>query len=90
MPVGFGLFALQLTLNLFEVLLTPAENSRRREYALMDPLVLGLLVATVTILILFSGISVANGLLVVSAIFLLTFDGFPVIGVNSRGIVWEA
>ena len=42
----------------------------------MDPLVLGLLVATVTILILFSGISVANGLLVVSAIFLLTFDGF--------------
>ena len=42
----------------------------------MDPLVLGLLVATITILILFSGISVANGLLVVSAIFLLTFDGF--------------
>ena len=42
----------------------------------MDPLVLGLLVATTTIFILFSGISVANGLLVVSAIFLLAFDGF--------------
>ena len=42
----------------------------------MDPLVLGLLVAATTIFILFSGISVANGLLVVSAIFLLVFDGF--------------
>ena len=42
----------------------------------MDPLVLGLLVAATTIFILFSGISVANGLLVVSAIFLLAFDGF--------------
>ena len=41
----------------------------------MDPLVLGLIVACVTILILFSGVAVANGLLIVSAIFLLAFDG---------------
>ena len=41
----------------------------------MDPLVLGLIVAIVTILILFSGVAVANGLLIVSAIFLLAFDG---------------
>ncbi len=41
----------------------------------MDPLVLGLLVAFVTIAVLFSGISVANGLLVISAGFLLVFDG---------------
>ena len=36
----------------------------------MDPLVLGLLVAFVTIAVLFSGISVANGLLEISAGFL--------------------
>ncbi|MFK5986440.1 MAG: TRAP transporter large permease [Pseudomonadota bacterium] len=41
----------------------------------MDPLLLGALVAIVTILVLFSGIAIANGLLVVSAIFLLIFDG---------------
>ena len=41
----------------------------------MDPLVLGIFVAAATILVLFSGISVANGLLVVSAGFLLAFDG---------------
>ena len=41
----------------------------------MDPLVLGLLVAFVTVAVLFSGISVANGLLVISAGFLLAFDG---------------
>ncbi len=41
----------------------------------MDPLVLGGLVALLTILVLFSGVSVANGLLIVSAGFLLTFDG---------------
>lgn len=41
----------------------------------MDPLVLGVLVAAVTVMILFSGISVANGLLVTAAIFLLAFDG---------------
>ena len=41
----------------------------------MDPLVLGLLVAFVTIAVLFSGITVANGLLVISAGFLLAFDG---------------
>ena len=41
----------------------------------MDPLVLGLLVAFVTIAVLFSGITIANGLLVISAGFLLAFDG---------------
>jgi C4-dicarboxylate transporter DctM subunit len=42
----------------------------------MDPLLLGSLVAFTTILILFSGVSVANGLLIVSCLFLLFFDGF--------------
>ena len=41
----------------------------------MDPLVLGALVAVVTILVLFSGMSVAVGLLTVSAGFLIVFDG---------------
>lgn len=41
----------------------------------MDPLVLGALVALITIIVLFSGVSVAVGLLVVSAGFLLVFDG---------------
>ncbi len=41
----------------------------------MDPLALGGLVALVTILVLFSGVSVAIGLLIVSAGFLLVFDG---------------
>ena len=41
----------------------------------MDPLILGALVALVTILVLFSGVSVALGLLIVSAGFLLIFDG---------------
>ena len=41
----------------------------------MDPLILGGFVALATILVLFSGISVANGLLVVAACFLLVFDG---------------
>ncbi|MGF1445221.1 MAG: TRAP transporter large permease [Pikeienuella sp.] len=41
----------------------------------MDPLTLGVLVAFVTIAVLFSGISVAAGLLVVAAIFLIAFDG---------------
>ena len=41
----------------------------------MDPLLLGLLVAVATILVLFSGVSVAIGLLVVSGGFLLAFDG---------------
>lgn len=41
----------------------------------MDPLILGLLVAIITILILFSGVSVAIGLLIVSAGFLIVFDG---------------
>lgn len=41
----------------------------------MDPLVLGALVAMATILVLFSGVSVAIGLLIVSAGFLIAFDG---------------
>jgi len=41
----------------------------------MDPLTLGALVGLVTILVLFSGISVAMGLLVVATGFLLVFDG---------------
>ncbi|GGE20779.1 TRAP transporter, DctM subunit [Gemmobacter megaterium] len=41
----------------------------------MDPLSLGLLVAVATVAILFSGVSVAVGLLIVSALFLLVFDG---------------
>ncbi len=41
----------------------------------MDPLLLSLIVAMVTILILFSGVSVALGLLIVSASFLIVFDG---------------
>ena len=43
----------------------------------MDPLVLGALVGTSTSLILFSGISVGIGLLVVSALFIMIFDGAP-------------
>ena len=41
----------------------------------MDPLVLGALVALATIAVLFSGVSVAIGLLIVSAGFLIVFDG---------------
>ncbi len=41
----------------------------------MDPLTLGLVVAVATIAVLFSGVSVATGLLIVSAGFLLIFDG---------------
>ena len=41
----------------------------------MDPLALGALVALVTIVVLFSGVSVAIGLLIVSAGFLLAFEG---------------
>ena len=41
----------------------------------MDPLILGALVAIATILVLFSGVSVAIGLLIVSAGFLIIFDG---------------
>jgi tripartite ATP-independent transporter DctM subunit len=41
----------------------------------MDPLILGALVAVVTVLVLFSGVSVAVGLLIVSAGFLLVFEG---------------
>lgn len=41
----------------------------------MDPLSLGVLVAVCTILVLFSGVSVALGLLIVSGGFLVIFDG---------------
>lgn len=41
----------------------------------MDPLLLSTIVALATIVILFSGISVAMGLLLVSAVFLVMFDG---------------
>jgi len=41
----------------------------------MDPLFLGTLVAFFTIFVLFSGVSVALGLLIVSAGFLIVFDG---------------
>ncbi len=41
----------------------------------MDPLTIGALIAVVTILVLFSGVSVAIGLLIVSAGFLIVFDG---------------
>ncbi|WP_425039756.1 TRAP transporter large permease [Primorskyibacter sp. S187A] len=41
----------------------------------MDPLLLGAFVAIGTILVLFSGVSVALGLLIVSAGFLIVFDG---------------
>lgn len=41
----------------------------------MDPLLLGTIVALTTIVVLFSGISVAMGLMLVSAIFLIIFDG---------------
>ncbi|ABV94734.1 TRAP transporter - DctM subunit [Dinoroseobacter shibae DFL 12 = DSM 16493] len=41
----------------------------------MDPLTLGALVAFATIIVLFSGVSVAIGLLIVSAGFLIVFDG---------------
>ncbi len=41
----------------------------------MDPLSLGAIVAIATIVVLFSGISVASGLLVVAAGFLIIFDG---------------
>ena len=41
----------------------------------MDPLLLGLLIAVVTVIVLFSGAPVAIGLLLVSAVFLAIFDG---------------
>ena len=41
----------------------------------MDPLFLGLVIAVCTIFVLFSGVAVANGLLIVSAFFLIIFDG---------------
>ncbi|UWR40178.1 TRAP transporter large permease [Phaeobacter inhibens] len=41
----------------------------------MDPLILGALVGICTILVLFSGVSVGVGLLIVSAGFLVIFDG---------------
>ena len=73
---GFGLFALQLLADLLETS-TPAEDIIVEGVRpLMDPLLLGAIVGAVWVIsILFSGISVANGLLVVSALFLIIFDG---------------
>ena len=45
----------------------------------MNPLTLGAIVAIFTVLVLFSGVSVAVGLLIVSAGFLIVFDGFAAI-----------
>jgi C4-dicarboxylate transporter, DctM subunit len=42
----------------------------------MDPIALGGIVAVATVVVLFSGISVATGLLIVSAGFLIVFEGF--------------
>ena len=41
----------------------------------MDPLVIGALVGVATVVVLFSGVSVAAGLLIVAAGFLIAFDG---------------
>ncbi|MEM1343203.1 MAG: TRAP transporter large permease [Pseudomonadota bacterium] len=41
----------------------------------MDPITLGAIVALVTIVVLFSGVSVAAGLLIVAALFMVIFDG---------------
>ena len=41
----------------------------------MDPLTLGAVVAVCTILVLFSGVSVGLGLLIVSTGFIIIFDG---------------
>jgi C4-dicarboxylate transporter DctM subunit len=45
----------------------------------MDPLALGAVVALVTVLVLFSGVSVAVGLLIVAAGFLLVFEGASIL-----------
>ena len=42
----------------------------------MDPLLIGVLVGVSTLVVLFSGVSVATGLLIVALGFLLAFDGF--------------
>ncbi|MEM9222424.1 MAG: TRAP transporter large permease [Pseudomonadota bacterium] len=42
----------------------------------MGPLTLGGLIAIATVLVLFSGVSVAAGLLIVASLFLIIFDGF--------------
>ncbi|MEM9146356.1 MAG: TRAP transporter large permease [Pseudomonadota bacterium] len=42
----------------------------------MDPLTLGAIVAIITVLVLFSGVPVAVGLLIVAAGFIAVFDGF--------------
>lgn len=41
----------------------------------MDPIILGSIVALTTIVVLFSGVSVASGLLIVAGGFLIVFDG---------------
>ncbi len=46
----------------------------------MDPLLIGALVGVVTVVVLFSGVSVAAGLLIVAAGFLIAFDGMGALG----------
>ena len=50
----------------------------------MDPLLLGAIVALATIVVLFSGVSVALGLLIVSAGFLIVFDGLRSLACRRR------
>ena len=47
----------------------------------MDPLLLGALVAVATIAVLFSGISVALGLILVAMVFLVGFDVLGLVSV---------
>ena len=48
----------------------------------MDPLLLGAIVAIATIVVLFSGVSVAIGLLIVSGLFLFAFDGMRSVDIH--------
>ncbi|MEZ5741271.1 MAG: TRAP transporter large permease subunit [Burkholderiaceae bacterium] len=75
MPVGFGLYLLQLLADLYGVLAGVERPFGLAEEALMDPLIMGGLVGVATIAVLFSGISVATGLLIVAAGFLMASQG---------------
>ena len=55
----------------------------------MDPLFLGALVAIITIVVLFSGVSVAIGLLIVSAGFLITCQMIFIRFVLNGSTVWQ-
>ena len=89
MPVGFGLFALQLTSDLFEVLLTPAEKivvAARTDGSFGA--------RTVScdrddIDFVFRNLRRERAFGGLGDLF-ADLRWFPVIGVNSRGIVWEA